>query len=64
MPGILDLYLQQMQSVDTADLEVMILQGIMISLWYDACTTVQHLESRQATAHILQLVFKKTPELK
>jgi len=64
LPGILDLYLRQMQSVDTKDLEVMIIQGIMVALWYDACTTVQYLESRQATSHVVQQVLSKTGELK
>lgn len=54
LPGILDLYLQQMQSTETQDLELMILQGIMTALWYDAPATIAHLESRQATAHICQ----------
>jgi len=40
LPGILDLYLAQMQSVETTDLEVMLLQGFMTSLWYDCNTTL------------------------
>lgn len=40
LPGILDLYLKQLQSVETPDLEVMILQGIMVALWYDTGVTL------------------------
>lgn len=54
LPGILDLYLASMQSVDSPDLEVMLLQGFMVCFWYDCATTLQHLEQRQATTHIIQ----------
>ena len=46
LPGILDLYLQELQNVGTTDLKVMLLQGFMMAIWYDCNTTLCHLELR------------------
>jgi hypothetical protein len=54
LPGILDLYLNMIQSADTPDLKVMVIQGVMMSFWYDFATTQNHLESRGATNHIME----------
>jgi hypothetical protein len=46
LPGILDLYLREIQTAETTELQVMILQGFMVALWYDCNATLVHLESR------------------
>jgi hypothetical protein len=54
LPGILDLYLQELQNVGTTDLKVMLLQGFMMAIWYDCNATLCHLELRQATKYVLE----------
>lgn len=63
LPGILDMYLAQMQSVDSPDLYVMLLQGFMVAFWYDLPTALSHLEQRQATAHVVGRTIKFAGEL-
>jgi hypothetical protein len=46
VPIILDLYLREIQTAETTELQVMILQGFMVALWYDCNTTLVYLESR------------------
>jgi len=41
----------------------MLLQGILIALWYDWQMALQHLEQRQATAHIIQKTLEYVPRL-
>lgn len=61
--GILDIYLKAIQDVESDELENMLLQGTMIALWYDWQMALQHLESRQATAHILSKTLEYVPKL-
>jgi hypothetical protein len=54
IPGFIDLYLQQMQSIETPEFKNVLMQGFMVCFWYDFATTQNHLECRQATPSILQ----------
>lgn len=54
LPGLIDLFLQELQDVETKDFECMLLQGIMLALYYDCPYTLQLLEQRNALNHILQ----------
>lgn len=63
IPGILDIYLKAMQDVDSSEHECMLLQGVMMTLWYDCQVTLQHLEQRNATAHIMSKALEFTNKL-
>ena len=51
--GLIEAYLQQMQTVTTPDLQLMLLQGILMCIWYDAQTTFAKLESSGASTHVM-----------
>jgi len=51
--GLIDTYLSQMQTVTTPDLQLMLLQGILMCLWYDAPATIEKLEAAGATSHFM-----------
>jgi hypothetical protein len=53
-----------MQDVETPDFKNVLMQGFMMCFWYDFNTTQTHLESRGATAHILQCTLSQVVELK
>lgn len=40
IPGLIDLYLKHMQLAETTDLQKMLLQGVMVCLWYDQATAL------------------------
>lgn len=40
IPGILQIYFKQFESDCPSDLEIMLLQGTMMALWYDCATTL------------------------
>ena len=58
LPGILDLYLAEMKQADTPDYKIMLLQGVLMCMWYSAGTTINQLEARQATAGIFEAIFQ------
>ncbi len=53
-----------MQNIETPEFRNVLMQGFMMCFWYDFNTTQNHLESRGATAHILQCTLSQIADLK
>ena len=64
MPAILDKYLSELGQADTQDYSTMLLQGILMCLWYDYGVTLTKLEASAATGKLLQVIMEKVPQLK
>ena len=44
LPAILDKYLSELRDAETPDYTIMLLQGILMCLWYDVGVSLQKLE--------------------
>ena len=64
LPAIIDKYLSELSQADTADYKVMLLQGIMMCLWYDYGVSLTKFEEVSATANIFQVIFEQVPTIK
>lgn len=64
IPCFLDMYISQLQEIETPEFKNVLMQGFMMCFWYDFNTTQAYLESRGATAHILQLTLTQVVTLK
>ena len=60
----MDKYLSELLSAGTPDYTIMLLQGILMCLWYDYGVTLQKLEETQYTATFFEAIFQKVPNLK
>lgn len=60
IPGIIDLYLDQLGKAEIPEYKMVLNQGIMMCLWYDANTTLGHLEQLQATSHVIMNFIQQT----
>ena len=64
IPTIIEKYLSELNDVSTSDYSIMLLQGILMCLWYDYGVTLQKLEEAQATEGFFSAIFEKVPNLK
>lgn len=62
--GLIECYLQQMQSVTTPELNLMLLQGILMCCWYDASESMAKLEQFNALDHFLTQSLSQIDKLK
>jgi len=58
------MYISQLQEIETPEFKNVLMQGFMMCFWYDFNTTQAYLESRGATAHILQNTLTQVVTLK
>ena len=56
VPGVLSLLLAELQAADAPDYVVMLLQGVLMCLWYDLGQTVTVLEQQNATESFSETV--------
>ena len=63
IPGILQIYLGQIQQTLCSDVQKMLMQGIMTAFWYDFSTTLGCLEQYNATSFIVQKSLEMTSDL-
>lgn len=64
VPGVLSLLLAELQAADAPDYVVMLLQGVLMCLWYDLGQTVTVLEQQNATESFLRCVFDRLGAVK
>ena len=57
IPGIIQLELEELQKSKTPDYQIMLLQGILMCLWYDLGQTVTVLEQAGAMETFFQFIF-------
>ena len=60
----MDIYLKELQEALTPEYTTMLLQGILMCLWYDLDTTMTILEQTGTTDSFLQSVFGMVPKIK
>ena len=53
IPGLMDIYLKELQEASTPEYTTMLLQGILMCLWYDLDTTMTILEQTGTTDNFL-----------
>lgn len=63
LPGFLDLFLNEVQDIETPEFKNVLMQGFMMCFWYDFNTTQQYLESRGATVAIIQYTLEQATKL-
>ena len=64
VPSIVDMFLNEFAlTVETKEYCNMLLQGLMICMWYDCTATLQALENSGKTEWIFQEIFKQVSEL-
>lgn len=64
IPGIIQLLLNELQKAKTPDYQIMLLQGILMCLWYDMGQTVSVLETQNAMETFFQFIFQKVGEIR
>jgi len=64
VPGIISLFMTEINQAKTPDYQIMLLQGILMCLWYDMGQTVTVMESQGAMDSLLSMVFAKVSEIK
>ena len=64
VPGIISLLLNELKIAKTPEYNLMLLQGLMMNLWYDLGQTVTVLEQQGAMENFFQFVFAKVSEIK
>ena len=64
LPSILDKYLSELDGAETPDYIIMLLQGILMCLWYNYGVTLTKLEETQATGKLLNVIFEKVNIIK
>lgn len=64
IPGLMEMYLKELTLADTPDYTIMLLQGILMCLWYNMPATLTILEQTSTTDSFLKSVFEKISEVK
>ena len=64
VPGVLSLLLAELHAATAPDYQVMLLQGVLMCLWYDLGQTVTVLEQQGATESFFTFVFAKVGAVK
>ena len=64
VPGIISLLLGELQRAQTKEYQLMLLQGVLMCLWYDLGQTVAVLEQQSATESFFQFIFQKVGDVK
>lgn len=64
LPAIIDKYLSELSKADTSDYKIMLVQGIMMCLWYDYGVSLTKFEEINATSSIFQVIFEQVPTIK
>jgi len=63
VPGIICLLLEELKVSETPEYQLMLLQGVLMCLWYDLGQTVAVLESQGATGSVFDFVFAKVGDI-
>lgn len=64
VPGIIQLHMGELNRATTPDYQIMLLQGVMMCLWYDMGQTVTVLEQQGAVPGLFAAIFAKVSEIK
>lgn len=64
VPGILNLLLNELKLAKTSEYQIMLLQGVLMNLWYDLGQAVTVLEQQGATVSFFEFVFAKVGDVK
>jgi len=52
-----ELYLNQLSAAKSTDYKNMLIQGLMMNLWYDQATTIQSLKQRGALEQVFTFIL-------
>lgn len=64
IPGIIQLLMTELQQAKTPDYQIMLLQGILMCLWYDMGQTVTFMENSGVMEPFFAEVFNKVSQIK
>ena len=62
IPMIIDMYLGQLSEAKTPDYTLMLVQGILMCIWYDYGVALGSLQEKKADSQFFQLLFKQIQE--
>ena len=63
IPGLMEIYLKELSMAETPDYSIMLLQGILLCLWYDLGTTLSILVESGNLDNFMGTAFSKITDI-